>query len=193
MLIKHNSLTILDGLSLAMFEAFRGLRDAVAPESGNLGGNDASADGAASEQPDMDEMWLLYKAGDAGMIDMMKRASSSGGENVSLPQKREDFVRLHAKMEMEKDRELVFSLASTVLKKSAEIDERVDSLPGMERTRTEQMKYMEELIESNRQAADDLERVYATARERRDACRKFVLEKTSEALAIDEELDQDDD
>ena len=36
----------IDRLSLSMFEALRGLRDAVAPESGNLGGS--GADGIAT-------------------------------------------------------------------------------------------------------------------------------------------------
>ena len=49
-----------------MFEALRGLRDAVAPESGNLGGNNAAAangNGESSSEPDFDEFWHSYRSG----------------------------------------------------------------------------------------------------------------------------------
>ena len=48
-----------------MFEALRGLRDAVAPESGNLGGNNAAANGNgdSSSEPDFDEFWHSYRSG----------------------------------------------------------------------------------------------------------------------------------
>jgi hypothetical protein len=65
---------------------------------------------------------------------------------VTPPQKLEDFVRIHVRVEKEKDAELVGKLTSTVLEKSADIDERVSALPGMQRMRAEQREYIEELI-----------------------------------------------
>jgi hypothetical protein len=88
---------------------------------------------------------------------------------------------------MEKDAELVRRLAETVLEKSMDIDRRVVTLPGMHRTRTEQMKYIEELLEKNRVAAQKLEETYKVAQERRDRARKFVRDHTCEALGIIED------
>lgn len=156
-----------------MFEALRGLRDAVAPESGNLGG--ASSDTA---EPDLDELWAAYRSGDAAIVAQM----TGDGARVT---KREDFVRLHAKMEMEKDTELVMKLAAVVLAKSAEIDRHVDTLPGMQRTREEQMKRIQELIVANRESAEQLEAAYADARTKRDQCRDFIRHHTCQALGIE--------
>jgi Subunit 21 of Mediator complex len=175
----------LDGLSLAMFEALRKLRDAVAPESGNLGVNSnaagAQGDQSTSAEPDMDELWHLYRSGDKDVVAKIHNVTN----NVAVT-KREDFVRIHAKMEMEKDTELVAKLAESVLEKSDQIDDMVDSLPGMNRTREEQMKIIEGLISLNQQAARDLENAHRKASERRAACREFIQQHTCEALGIDE-------
>lgn len=174
-----------------MFEALRGLRDAVAPESGNLGGNNNAAAGAAgannnaSAEPDMEELWSSYRSGDKDVVAMIH--GKVGQQGGMVPQKREDFIRLCAKMEMEKDTELVMKLASTVLEKSAQIDEQVDSLPGMDRTQQQQMKRIEELIAMNKKASDDVEASYKIAKQRRESCREFIMGKTCLALGIEEE------
>jgi Subunit 21 of Mediator complex len=165
-----------------MFEALRRLRDAVAPESGNLGVNSSAApagDQSTSAEPDMDELWHLYRSGDKDVVAKIHNVTN----NVAIT-KREDFVRIHAKMEMEKDTELVAKLAESVLEKSDQIDEMVDSLPGMSRTREEQMKIIEGLISLNQQAARDLEQAHRTASERRVSCRDFIQQHTCEALGI---------
>jgi hypothetical protein len=177
------ALFIIDGLSLAMFEALRKLRDAVAPDSGNLGGN--TSNNTESTEPDLDELWRTYKSGETNIVEMFHKVNNG---NAIL--KREDFIRLHAKMEMEKDTELVYRLASIVLEKSAAIDNHVDALPGMHRTRTEQMKRIEELLVLNQSVVEGLDGAYAVARERRDACRKFVREATCQALGIEEQQDK---
>jgi len=171
-----------------MFEALRRLRDAVAPDSGNLGvaanaaANDSSSpETAGSTDPDMDELWNRYRSNDPDVVAMLHKVS--GG--VVL-QKREDFIRVHAKMEMEKDTELVMNLAGSVLQKSAAIDEQVDALPGINRTRSEQMKRISELVDLNRKAVKDLEDVYEQAKNRRDSCRSFIMENTGAALGIED-------
>lgn len=102
----------------------------------------------------------------------------------AAPQRREDYIRIHGRIEMEKDVELVTKLASTVLEKSDEINERVSSLPGMERTRKEQMEYIETLLKKNQQAAADLEERHKSAKAKRDQVRQFIRENTCEALGI---------
>lgn len=161
-----------------MFEALRGLRDAVAPESGNLGGGNI---GDSSGEPDFDDFFHNYRNGDPATVSLVEKAS--GGVP---PQRREDFIRLHAKIEMEKDAELVTKLAGTVLEKSDQINERVSSLPGMNRSRDQQMKYIEELLEKNQEAAADLEEKYSVAKDKRDQIRQFIRENTCKALDIEE-------
>jgi hypothetical protein len=166
-----------------MFEALRGLRDAVAPESGNLGGIAGSPTGNEtneSSEPDFEELWQAYRSGDPETLALVKKMTSA------IPQKREDFVRIHAKMEMEKDAELVKKLAGTVLEKSANIDSRVSNLPGMHRTQGQQMAHIEELLQKNLEISERLQQAYEKASQRRDLVRKFVKDFTCEALGIDE-------
>lgn len=160
-----------------MFEALRGLRDAVAPESGNIGGG-ASSDNTSD--PDFEEFCQLYRNGDRETVAAVQKAS--GG---ITPTTREDFIRIHNKIETEKDVELVSRLSSTVLQKSADVDKRVSTLPGMNRTRTEQMKLIEELLGQNQSIEKELDAQYRLAQERREQVRKVVRERTGEALGID--------
>lgn len=104
-----------------------------------------------------------------------------------MPQKRDDFVRLYTKMEMEKDTELVTELASIVLKKSEQIDLRVNTLPGINRTKQQQMLRIQQLIALNEQASTEVESLYLTAKQRRDSCRTFIMDHTCEALGIEED------
>jgi len=175
-----------------MFEALRGLRDAVAPESGNLGGGTAldgtTASNSSSDnitttttEPDMDEAWQAYKAKDPATVRLVEKVVADGG---ALPQRREDFVRLHAKMEMTKDHELVMKLSATVLHKSQQINEHVDALPGVDRTAQQQRMRIQELCLTNQQVTAELEAAYVVAEQRRDACRTFVRTSTGDALGI---------
>lgn len=178
-----------------MFEALRGLRDAVAPESGNLAAAAGAGAGAAgsgnSNEPDLEDLWNAYRKGDPNVVAMFQKvgggATAVPSSNISAGLRRDDFVRLHAKMEMEKDTGLVLRLAKTVIDKSEEIDDQVDALPGMNRTRAEQMQMIERLIAENAKAAADLQQAYDKAKERRDASRKFIREETCKALGIEEE------
>lgn len=163
-----------------MFEALRGLRDAVAPESGNLGGN---TDSNENSEPDFEDFWQSYRNGDPETLAIVKKVSPT------TPQKREDLIRIYDKVELMKDAELVKELASTVLEKSEAIDERVSGLPGMHRTRAEQMEYIEALLIKNKMAAQKLGETYEKAQERRDQVRAFVRRNTCTALGIVEDED----
>jgi hypothetical protein len=179
----------IDELSLSLFEALRGLRDAVAPESGNLGGiqhGNTNSDGVnssptESSENDFEEFCQSYQNGDPDTLAMVRKVTATP------PQQREDFLRIHKKIEMEKDAELVKKVASTVLEKSVDIDRRVSSLPGMHRTQTEQMKLIEELIEKNRDTARILEDTYNRAEKQRKKVRAFVRDHTCESLGIIED------
>ena len=197
-----------------MFEALRGLRDAVAPESGNLGGEGANTN---ENELDFDEFWGAWRKGDKvrqknvfwciviasqltcdsfftdflsfslykfkTIVDLVAKISPTP------PRQREDFVRVYAKIESLKDATLVKRLAGTVLEKSADIDDSVSALPGMHRTRSQQMEYIEELLKKNQEVADTLEEKFDRAKQRRDLVRNFVKDQTCTALGIVEDTD----
>eukprot|EP00977_Amphora_coffeiformis_P022490 scaffold10909_cov172-Amphora_coffeaeformis.AAC.8 len=176
----------IDGLSLGIFESLRSLRDAVAPESGNLGVNpnqNNNTNNNPNNEPDIEELWSSYKHGDQKVRDMMHK----GDPDHPVIQKREDFIRMHAKMEMQKDTDLVFRLAGTVLSKSQDIDDQVERLPGMEWTRDEQMQRIKELLEQNETVKQELQETYNGTLALRNNCRRTIKANTSKSLEIKEE------
>lgn len=87
-----------------MFEGLRGLRDAVAPESGNLAGEGNPAAAATDENnhtaqnvnggggtgeksntapPDLEEMWLAYQRGDPSTTKLMQSIVSSDNSTAT--------------------------------------------------------------------------------------------------------------
>ena len=123
-----------------MFEALRGLRDAVAPESGNLGNNnnnnntmnDAAAlllppgtDPTQQQQPpppNVDELWGLFQARDEYAIELTREAPTSALTHKTA------FVEWFATAERQKDSTLVETLAQAVLRQSAAIDAATERL-----------------------------------------------------------------
>ena len=183
-----------------MFEALRGLRDAVAPESGNLGNSMNRNVVAAQQQPSSagprddppppttttpEELWMLYQAGDESARQQLTDASAVP---PSALVNQAAWIEWCTTVERKKDAALVETLAQAVLRQSAAIDTAVDQFTARccYRTRTEQWQYLQELMQLNAQAAEKLEEAYAQALERRNQCRQFVLENTSRALGIEE-------
>lgn len=169
-----------------MFEALRSLRDAVAPESGNLGraAHDNTNPQDREGNLDVEELFRLYCSGDEEVTALVR--DSKYNPEGKVFRQLGDFVQWHEAMEQTKDSELVERLASAVLEKSNDIDSAVDhNLPAMDRTRTEQMAYLQKLIDENAAVASELGAAYEKARARRDQCRKFVIENTGKALGID--------
>ncbi|VEU34842.1 unnamed protein product [Pseudo-nitzschia multistriata] len=191
----------IDGLSLSLFEALRGLRDAVAPESGNLGGvqqqQQAQASNAGetngnknsgnSESPngspedDFEEFCLAYQNRDPDTLALVQKHAKG------VPTREKDFRLIHERIREEKDADLVRAVAATVLEKSADIDRRVSELPGMHRTRKEQLERIEELIEKNKDTAARLEDAYRRAEHQRTKVRAFVRDHTCRSLGIIED------
>ena len=201
----------IDGLSLAMFEALRGLRDAVAPESGNLGdnnnnvGNDENGDSnnitsaagrnvanaQQQQHPDLEELWQLYRQGDEGARQLIQSAivqfDIAKFPTGQMPQTRDQVAQIHAKMEQSRDTELVLKLAKTVLDKSRWIDCQVDQhIPGMHRTIAMQQQRIHQLLNENAAIAQDLQAACDTALQKRNACRFFVQSNTCQALDIED-------
>lgn len=180
----------IDGLSLAMFEALRGLRNAVAPDSGNLGVNANGMEGGSpsggetntTNNVDVEELWLSYCNGDEEVVKLVRESKFNPGGKII--KKRDEFVKWHRIVEREKDTELVQKLAVAVLEKSEQIDNAVDGLPGMYRNREQQMIYVEELIQKNEQIMKELTKEYERAIEIRNQSREFILNNTASALGI---------
>ena len=180
-----------------MFEALRGLRDAVAPESGNLGNNNnrnvvAAEPLSGQQQHDPpppqtpEELWVLYQAGDESTRQQLHNNATEDVPPTALVSQAA-FIEWYTSVERQKDAALVETLARAVLRQSAAIDTAVDQFTTHGyRTRTEQWQYMQELMQLNAQAATQLEEAYAQALERRNQCRQFVLDGTSRALGIEE-------
>ena len=225
----------IDGLSLAMFEALRGLRDAVAPESGSLQQQqqDSALTDPTKKTNDTDALWMAYCNNEPDIVEQMnpyilkflrkKKMKNSGstssttgsnvvGRNAKMLAttnadviKKEQFVRLYTKMQYDKDSVLVQKLANDVLEKSKQIDIAVDdyvvtdpsgiqgsgrvgcTIPGMHRTRSEQLRYIEQLIHDNQMASNELNTLHHVCIEQRDKCRQYVRQTTAVALDIYEE------
>jgi hypothetical protein len=178
-----------------MFEALRGLRDAVAPESGNLASgstnigtssedsqqmpHDQNQDSSSSNGLDFEEFWQSYRNQDPDTLAAVRRLGPD-------PHKREDYVRIFRLWEREKDATLVGRLAQTVLQTSREVDRRVENLSGMERTQSEQMVIIKDLLVQNDLALKELVRYHGIALTRREQIRSLVLQQSCEALGIEE-------
>ena len=191
-----------------MFEALRGLRDAVAPESGNLGpaqnttnNNNNPTNTNAAEQststsasshptnyPDAEELWQAYRVGDPSVAALFHKATHEWHLVSSPPTTRADVVALHARLEEHRDTQLVQQFANALLTKSRWIDHYVaHNIPGMHRTRTGQMDRIDQLIHQNAAALHELQETQALAVQTQRACRKFVEGTTCAALGIEEE------
>ena len=111
-------------------------------------------------------------------------AESAGGK---VPKGPEEYFKLLSRIDREGDQALVTRLAEDILAKSHALNGLVDSMPGMGRTREEQMRRIEELMGENRNLEEELVAVYQEAEETRDALRKRLRDVTSAALGIEEE------
>lgn len=156
-----------------MFEALRGLRDAVAPESGNTAA-------VTNSEPDFEEFWQNYRNADEDSIAAVQRVT-----NGVAPQKRDDFIRVYQLVEREKDAGLVATLASRVLEKSADVQDRVSNIKGMDRTRSEQMSRIQELLELNQIIEAELKVTHTSAIQKRSHVRASLQALTCQALGIE--------
>lgn len=179
----------IDSFSLSLFEALRGLRDAVAPESSLINNNgdpstvisDTTSRRTAIDHEDMDydDFLVAYHEDDPFALELIR--SSEGNP----PKSREEFLKLKAKNMMKKHAELHSKLAQSVLQESAAVDDLVSKLPG--KTKSEQMARIQELMDQNVQAQSDLERAHEQSIQKRNEIRSILQEVTCKALSIQEE------
>lgn len=194
-------------LSLSLFEALRGLRDAAAPESAfqvqttesdppsmdavtsaqsdschNTHGNTTRSTGL-NRDPDYEDFLLAYHHKEPLALDLISKT----GEKV--PKSREEYIKFRAKVQKEKDQSLVSKLSKDILDKSHDISELVSNLPGMHRTKAQQMKRISELLDENNSLEQELKDVHKEATMKRDQIRTMLQKVTCSALGIVDEED----
>jgi hypothetical protein len=182
----------IDLLSLSLFESLRQLRDAIDPSGatpqndannntanasgGNTNGTSSVGDGDSEDEDD-------ENAGDSssqnsGISKKMKSNSSS-------PQQPRTTKR--ARLIKQRDTALVQRLAQEVLHKANAIAHPDPPIPGMHRTKTQQMKLIEILLKQNLELESKLEQAQTEALETRDAVRQELRQKSCALLGIDSE------
>ena len=178
----------IDGLALSLFEALRGIRDAMAPEA--LVAGDATStntNGAKvgstrnQDEADFDDFLIAYHNQEPHALEVAQKA---GGKP---PQSKEEYLKILARMDFESDIGTAQRLAGEILDKSREVEELGDHLPGMERSKEEQMDKIATLIEENRTIDRQLEEKHREASEKRDEVRTMLREVTCSTLGIEEE------
>ncbi|KAK1738265.1 putative Mediator complex subunit 21 [Skeletonema marinoi] len=113
--------------------------------------------------------------------------STTAPKKVRIPLTQEEYTKFLIDSEHQRDIQTTQHLAQQILHKSAEVDNLVARLPGMDRTRDMQMKRIEELLERNQQVAKELEEAHAVAKKKLEEVRKVLGETTSLALGVEEE------
>ncbi|KAL3771290.1 hypothetical protein ACHAWO_005947 [Cyclotella atomus] len=111
-------------------------------------------------------------------------ATSSTAFIPKIPRTEGEYIKLLHQYELEQDTLTTQQLAQNVLEKSANVNNLVANLPGMERTRQMQMDRINELIEKNQTAAKQLEQAYELATQKREDVRTALDEHTSAALGL---------
>ncbi len=193
----------IDGLALSLFEALRGIRDATSPEAlvggddgknNTTGGTSAAADSAfsasasnnshsQSDEPDYDDFLVAYHNKQPHALEVARK-----GPGGKPPQSPEEYLRVLARMDFESDVNTAQRLAAEILDRSREVEGGlVDDLPGMGRSREEQMAVIAKLIEEDRAIDERLQERHREATVRRDEVRTMLRELTSSALGIEEE------
>jgi len=114
-------------------------------------------------------------------------STTTAPKKVRIPLTQEEYTKFLIDSEHQRDTQTTQHLAQQILHKSAEVDNLVARLPGMDRTRDMQMKRIEELLERNQQVAKELEEAHAVAKKKLEEVRKVLGETTCLALGVEEE------
>lgn len=191
----------IDSLSLSLFEALRALRNAVAPESFSMenelkGSVEEETKTSANlsqtrsvirrsaidyEDMDYDDFLMAYHEDDPFALELIKISDGKP------PKTREEYLKLRAMNEMKIAMNVTKSQAENILSKSAALDDLVAALPGMNRTKKEQMDRIQELLDENKKVDDELRLVYQEAEKKRQEIRMALKKVTCKALCIEQD------
>lgn len=174
----------IDSLSLSLFEALRGLRDAISPESQTntitSGEHVENENGPQSPQLDLDydDFLMAFHRDEQWTLELI--AKNKGNP----PKNKEEYTKLKARIEMEKFKAIVEKHSTDILQKSANVDDLVSALPGMSRTKEEQLERIQELLTLNQSLDKELNDAYTQAEKQRNEIRSILDRVTTEALGI---------
>lgn len=115
------------------------------------------------------------------------KEDSTTSKKIRIPLTQEEYTKFLIDSEHQRDIQTTQHLAQQILQKSAEVDNLVARLPGMDRTRDMQMKRIEELLERNQQVAKELDEAHIVAKKKLEEVRKVLGETTCLALGVEEE------
>ena len=113
--------------------------------------------------------------------------STTASSKVRIPLTQEEYTQFLIDSEHQRDIQTTQHLAQTILQKSAQVDNLVAKLPGMDRTRSMQMTRIEELLERNHTVAKELDEALVLAKKRLEEVRNVLGETTCLALGVEEE------
>lgn len=116
-------------------------------------------------------------------IDSPSKKSGIASTKIQFPLSQSEYTKLLLDTEYERDVQTTNALAQDILDKSAAVNDA--KLPGMQRTRDEQMERIKELINDNHAVMKELEEAYAVAKERREEVRVALGESTCLALGVE--------
>jgi hypothetical protein len=186
----------IDSLSLSLFEALRGLRDAVAPESSrdfteeagdtNSNNDPSEATGRAPLQRsaidykdmDYDDFLMAYHNDEPYALELIRSADGKP------PKTRAEYKKSRGMNEMKIAMNVTKTHAEKILSKSALVDTLVSELPGMHRTKGEQMQRIQELLKNNMKREQELISAYHEATTKRIEIRSELELVTCKALGI---------
>ena len=89
----------------------------------------------------------------------------------------------------DEDLDIVKALASSALEKSVNIETLLNQIPGLNRTRTEQLKIIEELIKENNLVEKELQIMLRLANDRNEQIYQVMQNETYLALGVEVEND----
>ena len=177
-----------------MFEALRGLRDAIAPESGSLGSNGAATTNQSNSNHQTsvssrveDDHRLVQQLVDnvfekSSIIDqMLSCSSSSTNSNHPIENEIESLQQPPVSETTTTNNKTSDDTTSDNENKNTKNPKYV--LPGLyNRTRDEQMKYIEVLIQQNNDVIKELQLVYNEAKQQQETCRQYILLQSNQFI-----------
>mmetsp|Transcript_11744 Transcript_11744/g.18008 ORF Transcript_11744/g.18008 Transcript_11744/m.18008 type:complete len:368 (-) Transcript_11744:17-1120(-) len=146
----------------------------------------AKLDPKNKKKPKISIKLKVKQASQGGEDDGMKE-DSTASKKIRIPLTQEEYTQFLIDSEHQRDIQTTQNLAQQILQKSAEVDNLVARLPGMDRTRDMQMKRIEELLERNQQVAKELDEAHIVAKKKLEEVRKVLGETTCLALGVEEE------
>lgn len=151
----------IDAFSLSLFEALRGLRDV------STGVTAATATATQLSQYNHDNNHTMISISTGKQL--MSGISSSPGKSNNSG---------------EEDSNIVQVLSSCALEKSANINQWLDQIQGLNRNKADQLRKLEELLKENQQIDTEFQEMILKAKEQKERVRDELQSETCSVLGV---------